>query len=90
MLMPGTAPFRAVYLHGMIRDEIRRLADAGLPAEAAVAAGSWRARSFLGLPGIEEGAPADIVAYAQDPRKDPGALDRPVLRVLDGRMIARN
>jgi imidazolonepropionase-like amidohydrolase len=71
--------------HGMIREEIRLLGDAGLPQEAALAAGSWVARRFLGLPGIEEGAPADLVAYEDDPREDPEALARPAFIMLDGR-----
>jgi len=73
--------------HGMIRGEIGLLQDAGVPQETALAAGSWEARRFLGLPGIEEGAPADLVAYADDPRGDPSVLARPLLRILDGRLI---
>jgi imidazolonepropionase-like amidohydrolase len=74
--------------HGMIREEIRRLLAAGLPQETALAAGSWAARRFLGLPGLEEGAPADLVAYPDDPRDDPEVLARPALRVLDGHPIS--
>jgi len=73
--------------HGMIRGEIGLLLEAGVPGEKALAAGSWEARRFLGLPGIEEGAPADLVAYADDPRGDPSVLARPLLRILDGRLI---
>jgi len=73
--------------HGMIRQEIRYLAEAGLPPEAALAAGSWAARRFLGLPGLEEGAPADLVAYPDDPRCNLGVLVRPSLRILDGRLL---
>jgi imidazolonepropionase-like amidohydrolase len=70
--------------HGEIRREIELLASCGVPPEAALAAGSWAARSFLGLPGIEEGAPADLVAYARDPREDLSVLGDPVAIVLDG------
>jgi imidazolonepropionase-like amidohydrolase len=73
--------------HGMVREEIRYLLDAGMPPETALAAGSWAARRFLGLPGIEEGGPADLVAYPDDPRGDPAVLTRPSLRMLDGRML---
>ena len=73
--------------HGMVREEIRSLADAGLSAEAALAAGSWAARRFLGLPGLEEGAPADLVAYPDDPRHNLGVLTHPSLRILDGRLL---
>ncbi|SFL83054.1 amidohydrolase family protein [Geodermatophilus ruber] len=70
--------------HGRIAEEVRALAGAGLPTEAAVAAGSWAARSWLGLPGIEEGAPADLVVYDADPRKDLDTLARPRCTVLRG------
>lgn len=73
--------------HGMIREEIRRLLSAGLPQPDALAAGSWAARRFLGLPGLEEGAPADLVAYPDDPREDPEVLARPALRLLAGRLL---
>ena len=46
--------------HGLVAAEIALLRDAGLSGGSALAAGSWAARSWLGLPGIEEGAPADL------------------------------
>lgn len=73
--------------HGLIAEEIAALAAAGLPAEAALAAGSWAARSWLGLPGIEPGAPADLVAYDSDPRADLSVLGRPGRIVLRGRVV---
>jgi imidazolonepropionase-like amidohydrolase len=73
--------------HGRIADEVRALHAAGLPAEAALAAASWSARTWLGLPGIEEGAPADLVVYDADPRADLDTLARPVLTVLRGRVV---
>jgi imidazolonepropionase-like amidohydrolase len=72
--------------HGMIRRELGLLRGAGLPADAVLAAGSWGAREFLGYPGIEEGAPADLVVFGDDPR-DPDVLARPALIVLDGREV---
>jgi imidazolonepropionase-like amidohydrolase len=73
--------------HGRIADEVRALHAAGLPAEAALAAASWRAREWLGLPGIAEGAPADVVVYDTDPRADLDALCRPARMVLRGRVV---
>ena len=73
--------------HGRIADEIRALHDAGLPAEAALAAASWSARSWLGLPCIEEGAPADLVVFDADPRADLDVLARPGLTLLRGRVV---
>jgi imidazolonepropionase-like amidohydrolase len=74
--------------HGRIGDEVRALHEAGLPAEAALAAASWSARSWLGLPCIEEGAPADLVVFDADPRGDLGVLSRPGRTLLGGRVVA--
>jgi imidazolonepropionase-like amidohydrolase len=74
--------------HGRIVEEIRALHDAGLPVDAALAAGSWAARAWLGLPNLEEGAPADLVVYDADPRVDLDALQRPQRTVLRGRVVA--
>ena len=74
--------------HGVIADEVRALHEAGLPADAALAAASWSARAWLGLPCIEEGAPADLVVYDRDPRADLDALRRPQRMLLRGRVVA--
>jgi imidazolonepropionase-like amidohydrolase len=73
--------------HGLIADEVQALHAAGLPAEAALAAASWSARSWLGLPCIEEGAPADLVVYDADPRADLETLRRPQRMLLRGRLV---
>ena len=73
--------------HGQIAQEIRWLARAGVPAAAALGGGSWTARRWLGLPGLEEGAPADVVAYATDPRHDLETLQEPVRVILRGRIV---
>lgn len=73
--------------HGLIAREIAALARCGLDALTALGAGSWHAREFLGMPGIAEGAPADLVGFRDDPRDDLTQLARPALVVLDGRVI---
>jgi imidazolonepropionase-like amidohydrolase len=73
--------------HGLVGREIQALHAAGIPAEAALAAGSWGARAFLGLPGLDEGAPADLVVYAADPRADLGTLLAPTRIVLRGAVV---
>jgi imidazolonepropionase-like amidohydrolase len=78
----GTLP------HGLVREEIRALVGAGIPQHEVVAKASWRARDWLGLPGLVEGAPADLVAYDADPRVDASALDHPRRIVLRGTVIA--
>jgi len=75
--------------HGMVAAEVGQLVRAGVPNATAVAAASWEGRRYLGLPGLEEGAPADIVALPEDPRVDPGVLSRHSLTVLAGRLVAR-
>jgi imidazolonepropionase-like amidohydrolase len=60
---------------------------AGIPAEAALAAGSWSARAYLGLPGLVEGAPADFVVYPADPRTELATLARPERIVLRGVVV---
>ncbi|TFV81084.1 amidohydrolase [Blastococcus sp. CT_GayMR20] len=74
--------------HGVIADEVRALHAAGLPAEVALAAASWAARSWLGLPCIEEGAPGDLVVYDADPRSDLDTLQRPQRMLLRGAVVA--
>ena len=73
--------------HGLVVQEILAMHAAGIPAEAALAAGSWSARSYLGLPGLTEGAPADFVVYPTDPRTDLSVLARPERIVLRGTVV---
>lgn len=70
--------------HGRLPDEAAELVRAGVPASAVVAAASWRARRYLGVPALNEGAPADLVVYPADPRKDITVLARPTAVVLRG------
>jgi imidazolonepropionase-like amidohydrolase len=73
--------------HGLIRDEIRALVGAGIPQPDVIAQASWRGREWLGLPGLVEGAPADLVVYDADPRVDPAAIYRPRCTVLRGVVV---
>ncbi|HEY1917456.1 MAG TPA: amidohydrolase family protein [Streptosporangiaceae bacterium] len=75
--------------HGRITTEIRALAAAGVPADQALAAGSWGARSYLGMPGLTPGAPADAVVYDSDPRADLDQLDHPRAVILRGQVRYR-
>lgn len=63
-----------------------RVAEGSNPHDA-LAAASWDARAYLGLPGLEPGAPADAVVYAEDPRSDLDALAHPIAVVLRGRPV---
>jgi imidazolonepropionase-like amidohydrolase len=73
--------------HGLIRDEIRALVGAGIPQPEVIAQASWRGRDWLGLPGLEEGAPADFVCYDTDPRSDLAAIMAPRRIVLRGQVV---
>jgi imidazolonepropionase-like amidohydrolase len=75
--------------HGRVVDEVRALVAAGVRPHDALAAASWRARSFLGLRGLAEGAPADAVVYDADPRADLAQLEAPRAVVLRGRLAYR-
>ena len=73
--------------HGQLVAEIQALHAVGLSSEAALAAGSWAARDWLGLPGLTEGAPADLVVYDRDPRTDLSVLHTPTRIILRGRVV---
>jgi len=74
--------------HGRLVDEIIALHEAGMSREQALAAGSWRARSWLGWSGIQESSAADVLAFATDPREDLTVLREPTRLILRGRVIA--
>jgi imidazolonepropionase-like amidohydrolase len=75
--------------HGRVADEVRALAAAGVSAHDALGAGSWAARRYLGYPGLEPGAPADVVVYSDDPRADLTQLDAPLAVVTRGQLVNR-
>jgi imidazolonepropionase-like amidohydrolase len=74
--------------HGQYGLELGLLAQAGIPAPAIVAAASYRTRAYLGVPGIEPGASADLVVYPTDPRDGIGVMGRPLAVVLRGTVVA--
>jgi imidazolonepropionase-like amidohydrolase len=73
--------------HGLVAEEVAELVKAGLPPGTALGAATWTARKWLGRPGLTEGAPADLVVYASDPRADVRVLADPQLVVLRGRIV---
>lgn len=74
--------------HGIVGREIAAMAAFCSP-EYALGAGSWRARAWLGHPDtLADGAPADLVVFDADPRRDLGVLTRPSAVVLRGRRVA--
>ncbi|MFJ6906390.1 amidohydrolase family protein [Streptomyces griseoluteus] len=73
--------------HGLVAAEVAELVTAGIPPVEALAATTWAARAWLGRPGLEEGAPADLVVYESDPRADVRVLAAPRRVVLNGRVV---
>ncbi|GAA3909789.1 amidohydrolase family protein [Streptomyces gulbargensis] len=74
--------------HGLVAEEVEELTRAGIPPVDALSATTWAARSWLGRPALEEGAPADLVVYGEDPRADVRALAAPRRVVVNGRIVA--
>ncbi len=72
--------------HGLAAEEMHLLhTRAGMPIADVLAAASWRARDWLGLPQDL----GDIVVYGSDPRIDLAAVREPELIVLRGRVVHR-
>jgi imidazolonepropionase-like amidohydrolase len=74
--------------HGRVRDEIVALVQAGIPQADVIAQASWKAREWLGYRGLDEGAEADLIVYAQDPRIDLATIHQPVRTVLRGVVVS--
>ncbi|HEY0410209.1 MAG TPA: amidohydrolase family protein [Candidatus Dormibacteraeota bacterium] len=72
---------------GSLAAEVALLQRCGLSPVDAMAAASTSARRYLGLPGLEDGAPADLVCYAADPRDDPEVLGSPAAVLVGGRLV---
>ena len=73
--------------HGRIVDEVVALADAGLGPVRALTSATVGARSWLGRPRIEPGAPADVVVVPSDPHADLDVLRHPVAVLRRGRRL---
>ncbi|MDR2565878.1 MAG: amidohydrolase family protein [Bifidobacteriaceae bacterium] len=74
--------------HGVYCTETDLMALAGISAEAIIEAATYGGRDYLGVPGIEEGASADVVVYASDPRQSVAVLRAPQAIVLRGAVLA--
>lgn len=72
--------------HGRIQEEIAELASLG-GAAWALGAASWGAREWLHAEGLAEGASADLIVCAADPRADLSALRNPVAKLLRGNPV---
>jgi imidazolonepropionase-like amidohydrolase len=73
--------------HGLAAEEMLLLQEAGIPAAEVLASASWRAREWLGFPGLVEGGLADLVVYPADPRSELSVVRHPQRIVLRGRVV---
>ncbi|HPB71472.1 MAG TPA: amidohydrolase family protein [Phycicoccus sp.] len=73
--------------HGLAVEEMHELLLAGFTPAEALNAGTWAARAWLGRPALDEGADADLLVLAGDPRVDLSVLRTPEAIVLRGRTI---
>ena len=63
--------------HGLAAEEMLLLHERpACPPIDVLAAASWRAREWLGFPGLVEGGLADLVVYDEDPRAGPAGGPR--------------
>ncbi|MFM9033783.1 MAG: amidohydrolase family protein [Mycobacterium sp.] len=76
----GTLP------HGLIAEEVEALAGIGMTPTEALGAACWDARDWLGRPALADGAPADLLCFADDPRCGRGVLSHPNRVILRGRV----
>ena len=72
--------------HGLIADEVEALTSVGMTPTEALGAASWQARKWLGRRALTDGAPADLLCFADDPRSGPQVLSRPDRVILRGRV----
>jgi imidazolonepropionase-like amidohydrolase len=75
--------------HGRIADEVDALKRIGMSPTEALGAACWDARGWLGRPVHEDGAPADLVCFTEDPRGGADVLSHPDLVILRGRVYPR-
>jgi imidazolonepropionase-like amidohydrolase len=72
--------------HGLIADEVEALTNVGMTPTEALGAACWHAREWLGRSALADGAPADLLCFAEDPRSGPAVLSRPDRVILRGRV----
>lgn len=70
-----------------VAEETLSLHSFGLSRDAAMAAATTTARTFLRENGLDPGAPADLVLFRKDPRQNLSELSRPERILMNGRSI---
>ncbi len=72
---------------GALGQELQFLSRFGLTPSQTLAAGSTAARTWLGFSPFAAGAPADLVTYDADPRRDLAVLGNPAAVVFSGQRV---
>ncbi|EPD29352.1 amidohydrolase family protein [Gleimia europaea] len=75
-LLPGTDA-GGYQKHGQVAREVAMWRSMGLTPSQIIDLATWKARAYLGVPGLHEGAEADLVMFDADPREDIEVLQRP-------------
>lgn len=73
--------------HGALLREMATMVEWGMPVGDVLDAATWRARDFLGLASLSEGAPADAVVFGADPRVHPQIWASPTYVVANGHRV---
>lgn len=73
--------------HGSLIAELQQWAQWGMAPDRVLAAATWQARDFLGLPSLEEGAPADAIVFDRDPAADPDVWGQPAAVYANGHLV---
>ncbi|MDU0968672.1 MAG: amidohydrolase family protein [Actinomycetaceae bacterium] len=85
-LLPGTDS-GGYQRFGSLPDELALWEEYGAAAADVLAFATWRARDFLGLDSLSEGAPADVVVYRRDPAASTSVLAAPARVYRAGRRL---
>jgi len=83
----GVTVLAGTDIAGTLAEEVSSLVAFGLPPIDALRACTTAARTFLGAPGLDAGASADVLTFDADPRGDPAVLARPAAILLRGRRV---
>ena len=72
---------------GSVAEDVANLVRYGVDPAFAVAAATTSPRDFLGAPSLNNGAPADVVTFDEDPRLVPSTLRSPVAVLVGGTRV---
>ncbi len=70
-----------------LTDELIDAVADGMPADIVMSAASYAGRERLGMPTWQEGTPADVVVYSEDPEKKIETVRTPAAVFIDGMRI---